>query len=70
MKRTPLYRSEALAAIHETMAELHASGAINKVTMREFDEVCLQPVPTRSGQESAKFESDYPAEIETKVSDV
>ena len=38
------YRSEALAAIHETMAVLHEIGAINKQTMRQFDESCLTAV--------------------------
>ena len=38
------YRSEALAAIHETMSALENIGAISKITMREFDEACLQPV--------------------------
>jgi len=38
------YRSEAFAAIHETMAAMHRVGAIGKVTMREFDEACLEPV--------------------------
>ena len=38
------YKSEALGAIHETMEALHAIGAINKVTMREFDTACLKPV--------------------------
>ena len=38
------YRSEALGAIHETMEALHRIGAINKITMREFDEACLVPV--------------------------
>ncbi len=38
------YRSEALGAIHETMTALESIGAINKITMREFDEACLQPV--------------------------
>lgn len=38
------YRSEAFAAIHETMEALHDVGAINKQTMREFDETCLSPV--------------------------
>ena len=38
------YRSEALAAIHETMEALHEVGAIDKQTMREFDEACLTPV--------------------------
>jgi putative transcriptional regulator len=38
------YRSEAFAAIHETMAAMHRVGAISKVTMREFDETCLETV--------------------------
>ena len=38
------YRSEALGAIHETMEALEAIGAISKVTMREFDVACLEPV--------------------------
>lgn len=42
------YRSEALAAIHETMEALHYVGAITKQTMREFDEACLSPVEMRS----------------------
>ena len=35
------YRSEAFAAIHETMEALHDVGAIDKQTMREFDDACL-----------------------------
>ena len=38
------YRSEAMAAIHETMAALHDTGAIDKQTMRHFDDACLTPV--------------------------
>ena len=37
------YRSEAYAAIHETMESLHEVGAIDKQTMRKFDESCLTP---------------------------
>ena len=37
------YRSDAYAAIHETMESLHDVGAISKQTMREFDETCLTP---------------------------
>ena len=44
MKHTHPYRSQPLAAIHETMDALHQVGAINKTTMREFDEDCLEPV--------------------------
>ena len=45
------YRSDARAAIHETMEALHDVGAINKQTMREFDETCLTPVHTLSPEE-------------------
>lgn len=38
------YRSEALAAVHETMEALHEAGAIDKQTMREFNDACLTPV--------------------------
>ena len=38
------YRSEAFAAIHETMEALRGVGAIDKQTMREFDDACLTPV--------------------------
>ena len=38
------YKSEAMAAIHETMEALHTVGAIDKQTMRHFDEACLTPI--------------------------
>jgi putative transcriptional regulator len=38
------YRSDAMAAIHETMEALHEINAIDKQTMRRFDEACLTPV--------------------------
>jgi putative transcriptional regulator len=38
------YRSEGLAAIHETMEALHDVGAIDKHTMRRFDDACLTPI--------------------------
>jgi len=41
---TKKYPSDAFAAIHETMQGLHEIGAIDKQTMREFDEACLTPV--------------------------
>ena len=36
-------KSEALAAVHEMMEGLHDAGAIDKRTMREFDDSCLAP---------------------------
>jgi len=38
------YKSEAFAAIHETMDSLHRIGAIDKKTMRDFDKSCLETV--------------------------
>jgi putative transcriptional regulator len=38
------YRSEALAAAHETLEALREAGMVDKRTMREFDEACLTPV--------------------------
>ena len=37
------YNSEALAAVHEMIEGLHEAGAIDKRTLREFDEACLAP---------------------------
>lgn len=37
------YRSDAMAAIHETMEALHDVGAIDKQTMHRFDDECLTP---------------------------
>lgn len=44
MSERKQYKSEALASIHETMESLHQIGAIDKKTMRHFDESCLETV--------------------------
>ncbi len=45
------YRSDAFAAIHETMEGLYEIGAVSKQTMREFDEACLTPVQVFAPEE-------------------
>ena len=45
------YRSDAMAAIHETMQALRDVGAIDRQTMREFDETCLTPIEPLSPEE-------------------
>lgn len=45
------YRTDALAAIHETMEALHEVGAIGQRTMRQFDEACLTPVRVLTPEE-------------------
>ena len=42
------YKSEALAAVHETAAGLTQSGGMAKQTMRAFDDMCLTPVEEMS----------------------
>ncbi|MBN8442749.1 MAG: DNA-binding transcriptional regulator [Thauera sp.] len=48
---TKKYRSEALGAIHETMEALDEIGAVDKRTMREFDDACLTTVQALSPEE-------------------
>jgi len=51
MKKTRTYKSDALAALHETMSDLYDSGGIDKKTMLEFDESCLTSVQELSAAE-------------------
>lgn len=47
---TKKYRSDAMASIYETMEALHRIGAIDKQTMRHFDEAsltCVRPLSPR-----------------------
>ena len=37
-------KSAILDAVHETAKGLHKAGAMDQVTMREFDRLCLPPV--------------------------
>jgi putative transcriptional regulator len=48
---TKQYRSETMAAIHETAEGLHSIGLMDKQTMRQFDDACLTPVRTLSAAE-------------------
>ena len=45
------YKSEAAAAIHEMISDLHEVGLVDKKTMRHFDESCLTPVKKLSPAE-------------------
>lgn len=48
---TKTYKSEALAAIHETASDLHEIGLLSKQTMKRFDQSCLTPVKKLTPQE-------------------
>ncbi|WP_394167910.1 helix-turn-helix domain-containing protein [Photobacterium piscicola] len=43
--------SDILNMVHDTASELCDAGAISKVTMREFDALCLTPVSVFTGQD-------------------
>jgi putative transcriptional regulator len=45
------YKSEALAAVHELIEGLHEAGAIDKRTLREFDDACLAPATALQPEE-------------------
>jgi putative transcriptional regulator len=49
------YRSDALAALHETAAGLHRIGLMPATTMREFDVLCLTPAKELSTKEFSKL---------------
>ena len=40
------FKTDAFAAIHESALALHGVGAIDKATMRKFDESCIAKTPT------------------------
>jgi putative transcriptional regulator len=39
------HKSDAFAAIHSVAQGLYRAGTINRATMREFDESCLDKIP-------------------------
>ena len=47
----PRKQSKILATVRGTAQGLHAAGAIDRVTMREFDKLCIAPIaPLRPSQ--------------------
>jgi putative transcriptional regulator len=48
---TKIYKSEVLASIHDMMEGFYEVGAIDKRTMREFDESCLIAAPVLKPEE-------------------
>src|SRR2546421_12435679 len=51
MAKGKTYKSDALAAIHETVSDFYDAGVIDKQTMRRFDETCLTPVHNFTAKE-------------------
>ncbi|NMW21934.1 MAG: DNA-binding transcriptional regulator [Chlorobiaceae bacterium] len=51
MNKAITYKSDALAAIHETVSDMLEAGVIDKKTMRHFDDSCLTPIHEFSAEE-------------------
>ena len=55
MVKTKTFKSDILAAIHETASDLHEADVMEKQTLREFDELCLTEVKLLSSDEIRKI---------------
>ena len=51
MTMAKTYKSDVLAALHETVSDMFEAGVIGKKTMRRFDESCLTQVYDFSADE-------------------
>jgi putative transcriptional regulator len=58
MKRKK-HESRLLEAVHETAQDLHKLGFINKRTMREYDVLCVEPVPPYSAEQIRSLRERY-----------
>ena len=48
MKAKSHAKSRIMNAVHETASDLHAAGFIDKRRMRDYDALCLAPIPDYS----------------------
>jgi putative transcriptional regulator len=51
MATTRKFKSDAFEAIHTSASALHRVGALNKATMRQFDESCMVALPVMAPKE-------------------
>ncbi len=52
-------KSRILEAVHETARDLHSAGFIDKRRMREYDFLCLAPVPNYSSRRIRSLRKRY-----------
>ena len=50
--------SRILENVHKTVLGLHEAGYVDMVTMREFDELCLSPLPSFSSEDIKRIRSN------------
>lgn len=51
IKKARTYKSDVLAAIHQSVSDMYDAGVISKQTMHRFDESCLTPVHEFTAEE-------------------
>ncbi len=59
MRKKPKVASRVLNAVHETARDLHAAGFIDKRRMRQYDALCLVPVPDYSSRKIRALRGRY-----------
>lgn len=51
--------SDILKSMHEDMQALHDAGAVDEITMRNFDALCLTDVPEYTAEHIKQVRSKY-----------
>jgi putative transcriptional regulator len=51
-------KSEIAEAVHETATDLYEVGLIDRVTMREYDRLCLQPIESLEPESIKQIRED------------
>jgi putative transcriptional regulator len=52
------YKSDASEAIHSAASGLHQAKVIDKKTMRDYDELCIEEVPEYNAADIARIRKD------------
>ena len=59
------YKSKAMAALNENMADLHQVGLIDDKMMRSFDAACLTPVEELSASPIKRIRTRAPSVMQS-----
>ena len=59
MRKKPKVTSRILNAVHETARDLHTAGFIDMHRMRQYDALCLAPVPDYSSRKIRALRGRY-----------
>ena len=59
MKRAKTDNNRILDAVHETARDLHDLGFIDKLALRRYDALCLEPVPDYTAEEIRSLRERY-----------